>query len=228
MKTEPPPTADYPVALHLSGRLVVIVGAGQVGKRKLRGVAPTGARIKIIDPAGTEIHPATRTDYLQREYRPGDLSGAELVFICTDDPVVNQQVADEAAALSIWYCRSDQPRRGSLTVPAVLRRENLTVAVSTGGGSPALAALFRDRIAEMVPDSWGKAVEIIAAVRRKWLTEQTEVKYNQEVLRKLLDQELVPLIAHKQIKKIDQLLLSQFGAGFTLSELRVKIDEGAP
>ncbi|MDT8421504.1 MAG: bifunctional precorrin-2 dehydrogenase/sirohydrochlorin ferrochelatase [Desulfuromonadales bacterium] len=228
MKAEKRPTAGYPVTLQLAGRLVVIVGAGQVGKRKLQGLAQSGARIKIIDPAASGIAPGEKTDCLQRPYRSGDLTGADLVFICTDDPVVNQQAADEAAALSIWYCRSDQPRQGNFTVPAVLRRENLTVSVSTGGGSPAMAALFRDRIAEMVPDSWGKAVDIIAAVRRKWLTEQTEVKYNQEVLCNLLDRELIPLIAHKQIKKIDQLLQSQFGPGFTLSELQVQIDEGAP
>jgi siroheme synthase (precorrin-2 oxidase/ferrochelatase) len=90
-----------------------------------------------------------------------------------------------------------------------------------------MAALLRDEIAGQVPDSWGKAVEIVAAVRRKWLTEATEVQYNQAVLRQLLDQQLIPLITQKKVKKIDQLLLSQFGPGFSLAELQVRITEGA-
>ena len=227
MQVTPPATPDYPVVLKLAGRLVVIVGAGPVGRRKLQGVLEAGARVRVIDPAAADTPADPRVDYLRRPYRSGDLAGAELVFICTADQTLNQSVADEAERRSIWCCRSDRPKRGDFTVPAVLRRGGLTVAVSTGGGSPAMAALLRDEIAGQVPDSWGKAVEIVAAVRRKWLTEATEVQYNQAVLRQLLDRQLIPLITQKKVKKIDQLLLSQFGPGFSLAELQVRITEGA-
>ena len=91
-----------------------------------------------------------------------------------------------------------------------------------------MSALIRDDLAGQVPESWGKAVEIIAAIRRKWLTEQTEVQYNQEVLRNLLDQELIYLITHNKLKKINQLLLTQFGPGYSLEELQVQIAKEAP
>lgn len=222
-----PSHTDYPIVLHLAGRLTVIVGGGRVGKRKLQGVLKAGARVKVIDPSTPGEPKNENVEYVQRRYRRGDLAGAHLVFSCTDDPETNRAVAEEAEKLSIWCSRSDQPQQSDFSLPAVLRRGDLTVAVSTGGGSPAMAALLRNEIAEMVPDSWGKAVEIIAAIRRKWLTEPTEVQYNQEVLRNLLDKELIPLISRKQIKKIDQLLLTQFGPGFSLSELHVQITEGA-
>ncbi|HKJ04997.1 MAG TPA: bifunctional precorrin-2 dehydrogenase/sirohydrochlorin ferrochelatase [Geopsychrobacteraceae bacterium] len=218
---------DYPVTLRLAGQLVVIVGAGRVGSRKLNGLSGTGARIKVIDPSVPTTPHIAEVEHLQRPYQPGDLAGADLVFICTDSPTINQSVADEAKRLSIWSCRSDLPRHSEFSVPAVLRRGELTIAVSTGGRSPALAALMRDHIAEQVPDSWGKAVEIIAAIRRKWLTEQTEVQYNQEVLRNLIDRELIHLIAGNKLNKIDQLLLAQFGPGFSLAELQVQISKEA-
>lgn len=222
-----PSHTDYPIVLQLAGRLTVIVGGGRVGNRKLQGVLNAGARAKVIDPKASGKSENENIEYVQRSYRRGDLAGADLVFACTDDPETNRAVAEEAEKLSIWCSQSDQPQHSDFSLPAVLRRGDLTVAVSTGGGSPAMAALLRDEIAEAVPDSWGKAVEIIAAIRRKWLTEHTEVQYNQEVLRNLLDKELIPLISRKQIKKIDQLLLSQFGPGFSLAELQVQITEGA-
>lgn len=220
---EPSTTSDYPIVLQLTGRLVVIVGAGQVGSRKLEGVLNAGARARVIDPAVPGDPTDAKVEYLQRPYQGGDLVGADLVFVCTNDPTINQSVANEAAKLSIWCCRSDRSRRTDFTLPAILRRGDLTITVSTGGGSPAMAALLRNKISEKVPDSWGIAVEIIAAIRRKWLTEHSEFQYNQEILHNLLDQELIPLIAHKKVKKIDQLLLSQFGPGFSLAELQVQI-----
>ena len=214
----------YPIVLNLTGRLVVIVGAGQVGRRKLESVLTAGVRVRVIDPMSSDIPPNPAVEYLQRPYRNEDLLGATLVFICTNDPIVNQSVAEDAATLSILSCRSDQSQNADFTLPAVLHRGNLTVAVSTGGGSPAMAALLRDEIAENVSDSWGIAVDIVAAIRRKRLTEGTQVQYNQEVLHNLLNQELIPLIAHKKVENIDQLLLSQFGPGFSLAELRVEIN----
>jgi len=228
MHEESNKTSDYPVTLRLAGQQVVIVGHGRVGARKLSGLLDTGAQIKVIDPAAAVTSNQSQVKYLQRPYRSGDLTGARLVFACTDNSTVNQAIADEAEQLSICYCRSDQPQDSTFTLPAILRRGELTIAVATGGGSPAMSALIRDDLAGQVPESWGKAVEIIAAIRRKWLTEQTEVQYNQEVLRNLLDQELIYLITHNKLKKINQLLLTQFGPGYSLEELQVQIAKEAP
>lgn len=227
MSTTKSCSADYPVVLDLKERQVTVIGAGQVGQRKIRGLLKAGARVRIIDPAPIENLDTDRLEHIQREYRSGDLAGSILVFICSNNPSVNQQAADEATDRSIWYNRSDSAAATAFTLPAVLRRGQLTIAVSTGGGSPAMASLIRDKIAENIPDSWGKAVEIIAAIRRKWLTEETEVQYNQEVLRYLLDKELLPLITHGQVENIDRLLLSRFGPGYSLDELQVQPIKGA-
>jgi len=221
---EPSKNSHYPVILKLAGRLVVIVGAGQVGQRKLKGVLNTGARVRVIDPTITKESPDTRVEFLPRPYKSGDLAGADLVFICTNSPAINQSIAEDAKKLSVWCCRSDHSGSNDFTLPAVLRRNDLTVTVSTGGGSPGLAVLLRDDLSEKIPDSWGIAIEIIAAIRRKWLTGHSEVQYNQEVLHYLLNQEFMLLITHKKVKKIDQLLISQFGLGFSLKELQVQIN----
>lgn len=218
---------NYPLMLNLRDRLVVVVGAGTVGQRKLKRLLQVEARVRLIDPqlAGCP-HPSRLVASIGRDFVAADLQDAVLVFACTDSPPVNQQVAIEAKRRRLLCCRVDQPLGGDFALPAVLSRGNLTVAVSTGGGSPALAAQIRDRLAEQVPDSWGFSLEIVAAVRRKWLTEQAEVKYDQQVLRSFWIERLLPLVEQGKLSEINRLLKETFGAGFSLEQLH--LPEGMP
>jgi len=226
MRNEPH-CRPYPVVLNLTGRTVIIVGAGQVGQRKLHGALAAGARVTIIDPQKLKLAPDVHIEQIQRPYRSGDLAGAHLVFICTNSEGSNAAAAREARQLGIWACRCDRSEQSDFFLPAVLQRGPLTVAVSTSATSPAMSGLLRDQLSGTVDDSWGTAVSLIAAIRRKWLTEPAGVQYNQEVLRNLLNQELIPLISGGQLEDIDQLLLNQFGKGYSLSDLQVDISHEA-
>lgn len=233
MSDSPQPAAesadlfDYPLMLNLSARLVVVVGAGVVGRRKLEQLLLVGARVRLIDPmlAGCP-HPSSLVESIGREFEPADLRDAELIFACTDSPSVNGRVVAEAKHRKQLCCRVDQPLDGTFALPAVLRRGKLTVAVSTGGGSPVLAARLRDRLAEQVPDSWGAALEIVAAVRRKWLTEQIDDKYNQWVLHSFWIDRLLPLVEQGKQSKIDKLLIETFGDDYSLDQLQLDFPEG--
>jgi len=141
---------------------------------------------------------------------------------------VNRQVVEEARRQKIFCLSASDPDQGDFTLPCVLRRGPLTLTVATDGGSPGLAILIRDRLAEEVPDSWGLAVEIIAAVRQKWLTDKAEGKYNQQVLRSFWETKLVPAIEQNDVRGIDQLLQETFGEAFSLAELDIRLPEGMP
>ena len=144
--------AAYPITLtDLRGALVVLVGGGAVGARKLRGLLAVGAAVRLISPAVT---PELRTlaaggaiVWHARAYQPGDLAGARLVFAATDQRAVNAQVADDAAALGLLCNVADDPRAGDFHLPAVYREPGLLVAVSTAGANPARAKQLRDQIA---------------------------------------------------------------------------------
>jgi precorrin-2 dehydrogenase/sirohydrochlorin ferrochelatase len=128
---------------------------------------------------------------------------------------------------------ADAPGEGDFTLPAVLRRGDLTVAVSTAGGSPALAAAVRDRVAELLGGEWAETLAIVAALRRKKLTfpqknltasEKTE--YDREILRRLLEGGLPSLVAGGRIAEIDRLLVDTCGEGCSLADLGIGLPKG--
>ena len=149
--------AAYPITLtNLRGALVVVVGGGAVGARKLRGLLAIGAVVRLISPAVTPelraLADSGAITWHARAYQPGDLTGARLVFTATDQRAVNAQVADDAAALGLLCNVADDPRAGDFHLPAVYREPGLLVAVSTAGASPARAKRLRDQIAAWLAD----------------------------------------------------------------------------
>jgi cobalt-precorrin 5A hydrolase/precorrin-3B C17-methyltransferase len=144
--------ASYPIILtNLRGALVVVVGGGAVGARKLRGLLAVGAVVRLISPAVTPdlraLAASGAITWHARSYQPGDLAGARLAFAATDQRAVNAQVADDAAALGLLCNVADDPRAGDFHLPAVYREPGLLVTVSTAGASPSRAKRLRDQIA---------------------------------------------------------------------------------
>jgi precorrin-2 dehydrogenase/sirohydrochlorin ferrochelatase len=222
-----PGMSDYPVIFQIQDQLCVVVGAGPVGLRKVRGLLAAGARVRLI----TSALPARDLQEVQlvlRPYRRGDLAGARLVFAATDDPVLNAAIAADAHAAGIPVNCADDPEHGDFTLPAVLRRGELTVAVSTGGGSPALAATLRDRLEDLLGPEWALVVELAAGLRRLWLTLPTDSEYNRQVLRRLIDRGLPQRMAAGDTAGADRLLAEVVGTGISLKTLGIRLPKGEP
>jgi precorrin-2 dehydrogenase / sirohydrochlorin ferrochelatase len=144
----------YPVGLVVAGRPVLVVGGGRVAARKVADLAACGARVTVVAP---EVDPAlvARGDVAveRRPYRRGEVAGYRLVVTATGDPTVDQRVFDDAEAAGVWVNSADDPERCTFTLPAVVRRDPVVVAVATGGHSPALATWLRRRLgAELGPE----------------------------------------------------------------------------
>jgi len=139
-----------PVMLNVTGRVVVVVGAGAVGRRKAATAREAGALIRVIDPNPPgSMEP--EVVWVTEEYRETHLVGACLVFAC-GPPQVNAQVVADATAQGVWVNSATGPAAGDFVLPAVARRGGVTVAVSTLGASPALARRLRDKLeAELEP-----------------------------------------------------------------------------
>ena len=155
----------YPVGLVVEGRPVLVVGGGSVAARKVEGLLECGARVHVIAPRIDDEVRASGATFEERPYRPGDVAGYRLVVTATDDPSVNAAVADDAEASRIWVNAADDPANCTFTLPAVLRRGPVTVAVATGGTSPALAAWLRDRIAADIGPEYAMLAEMLAEAR---------------------------------------------------------------
>lgn len=147
------PEAIYPVMLtRLQGVPAVVVGGGMVGERKAGGLLAVGAAVRLISPEATPQlqgwAEAGRIQWERRDYQTDDLEGAGLVFAATNRREVNTRVAHDAARLGLLCNVADRPDEGSFFLPALYRHDELVIAVSTAGKSPAKAGRVRDRLAE--------------------------------------------------------------------------------
>src|SRR5262245_393537 len=125
-----------PVLLDLSGRLVLVVGGGPVGRRRAAAALQAGAAVRLVC---LEKRPADAgdIDWLTGPYDPTHLEGVSLALACGPE-AVNAHVAEDARRRGVWVATASGPP-GDVTLSAALRRGGLVVAVSTGGAAPALA-----------------------------------------------------------------------------------------
>jgi len=157
---------QYPVSLVLEGRPVLVVGGGRVAARKVDGLLACGAQVHVVAPrVADELKQRHGVTVEERPYRDGDVAGYRLVVSATDDAAVNRAVYDEAEAAGVWVNSADDPANCTFTLPSVLRRGPMTVAVSTGGHSPGLAAWLRRRLEEEIGPEYETLLDLLAQAR---------------------------------------------------------------
>ena len=168
--------AYYPVCLEMTERRCLVIGGGPVAERKVAGLLEAGARLTVVSPSATDrLRDWARADRIRlllREYAAGDLDGHSIVFVATDDGRVNAHVARDARAAGVLVNAADDPAHCDFILPAVLRRGELTVAVSTGGASPALARTVRDELAGYLDRENYAALARVAADARRTLRDR--------------------------------------------------------
>ncbi|MCX7671514.1 MAG: bifunctional precorrin-2 dehydrogenase/sirohydrochlorin ferrochelatase [Anaerolineae bacterium] len=160
----------YPINLiGLAARRVVVIGGGTVAARKVAGLRAAGAMVTIISPTLSpeleQLAEAGEVQVARRAYRPGDLEGAFLAIAATDDRAVNQAVWEEAERRGCLINVVDDPDHSNFIVPAVVRRGEITLAISTGGASPALARQLRERLEAAIGPEYGVLATLLAELR---------------------------------------------------------------
>lgn len=130
-----------------------------------------GANITVISPAITDglrgLLAQGAIRHVAREYRAGDRAGYDLVFVATDNSEINAAVSNEARSLRIWVNSADDPDHCDFILPAMIRRGDLAVAVSTGGVSPAVTRAVREELDEYFTADYARFVQIAGEVRRE-------------------------------------------------------------
>lgn len=190
-----------PLNIHMHGKTAVIVGGGKVALRKIHSLLDAGTEVCLVAPEVcpeiAELAAAALISVRLGSYVTTDLDQAFLVVAATNDAETNLAVAADAAKRGILVSVADNPAAGNCTFPAVLRRGNLEIAVSTGGRCPTLAADIRDVIADVIGEDYGPILEHLAAEREKLLTDGSSSTYNKQVLRSLARQLILELTERK-------------------------------
>jgi siroheme synthase-like protein len=145
------PKPWYPVSLDVQGRRCLVVGGGPVAARKAQSLLACGAEVTIVAPELSAPMAALSPRTIERRpYRKGDVIGFQLVVTATGIATVDGAVAADADDAGIWVNSADDPEHCSFILPSVHRDGPVTVAVSTGGASPALATWLRGKVGEVL------------------------------------------------------------------------------
>jgi uroporphyrin-III C-methyltransferase/precorrin-2 dehydrogenase/sirohydrochlorin ferrochelatase len=149
---------DYlPIFAKVSNQLCLVVGGGEVGKRKAGVLLEAGANVRVVAP---QIDPALvaqqRVEAIIAPFRAQHLDGVTLVIAATNDRSVNQQVSELARARNIPVNVVDDPELCSFIMPAILDRSPLMVAFSSGGASPVLTRMMRGKLETMIPQNYSR------------------------------------------------------------------------
>ncbi|MDG9923072.1 MULTISPECIES: siroheme synthase CysG [unclassified Pseudomonas] len=147
-----------PLFHKLQGRVVLVVGGGEVALRKARLLSDAGAQLRVVAPEirGDLRELAGEGATSLRGYESADLQGVALVIAATDDEPLNARISAEAQALGIPVNVVDAPALCSVIFPAIVDRSPLIVAVTSGGDAPVLARLIRAKIETWIPATYGQ------------------------------------------------------------------------
>ena len=161
----------YPAFLDLRRRRAVVIGGGAVAAQKVRGLLEAGARVTVVSPdLSGELEVLTSRgaiEAVRRSYQEGDLAGAAVAIAATDDRSTNRMVWEEAERRGVLLNAVDDVSHCHFIAPSVHRRGGLTVAVSSGGRSPALAVRLRQRIAHLVREEHARLADLLGSLREE-------------------------------------------------------------
>lgn len=185
--------------VDLVGKRCLVVGGGVVAERKVALLLESGAAVEVVSPSATPRLTAQalsgRIRLRRRSMRLSDLSGAFLVVAATDDPQVNRQVAERVRSAGGLVNVTDDPGACSFLVPSVLRRGDLTIAISTGGGSPALAKKLRERLEQTIGPEYEAFVAALRLLRERAQLAIADPKTRQAIYRQAVESDLLAEIA---------------------------------
>jgi precorrin-2 dehydrogenase/sirohydrochlorin ferrochelatase len=205
--------AFYPIYLSLIKKRVVVIGGGEVAERKVESLLETGADITVISPEVTDriasFAQSGRIRLEHRAYAPGDCERAFLVFSATDDAAISEAVFQEATHARALVNTADQPALCDFIMPAVVRRGDVAIAISTGGASPGLAGQLRRKIEKLIGPEYARLAELLSQARLEIRRRVPEARDRKALHLRILNSDIMKRLkrndtdgARKRLKEI--------------------------
>jgi precorrin-2 dehydrogenase / sirohydrochlorin ferrochelatase len=179
----------FPMFVKLEGRPVLVVGAGRVGEPKIRGLLPTGAKVRVVArEASAAVREWARNGEValeERAFVPSDLEGVMLAVVGTASPQLNSIIYRLAQTRGILCNVVDVPELCDFYYPALVQRGDLQIAISTSGQSPSLAQKIRKQLEEQFGPEYAEFVAELGATRRRVLASNLDPAVKRELLQSL-------------------------------------------
>jgi len=208
----------YPITLVDPDTRAIVIGGGAVAARKVRGLLDAGARVTVIAPQLVrelqDLAREARITLVPRAYQNGDLRDAHLVIAATDDAHVNHAVYAEARARGILVNVVDDPAHCTFHVPALVRRGDIAIAISTGGASPALAKHLRAHIEKLIGEEYAQLAALLAELRPR-VQARVAREHREALWQELIDAAL-PLLREgraEEARARAEIIVTEYAAG---------------
>ncbi len=205
----------YPIFLDLVERRVVVVGGGVVGEEKVTGLLDTGAQILLIakrlTPRLQALVEAGHVEHRSRSFLGGDLAGAFLVLAERSDSETEQRIFAEAEERGVFVNVQDRLRRCTFHAPALLRRGDLAVAISTAGSAPALASRLRQRWERELGPEVGEFLGMVGPLRDRLLRGTPSLSDRRRRWYQLVDSPILELLRRGHRKAARRLIGETLG-----------------
>ena len=183
--------AKYPIFLGLNSRSVVVIGGGIVALRKVQTLLATGASLLVvaehIQDRLTDLCQNHDAKLIKSAYSKDYLDGAFLVIAATDNYQLNKQIYEDCRQLQILCNVVDVPELCDFFVPAVVRRGDLQIAISTDGRCPAYAALLRKKLEKNFTDKHGEFLIELDVLRKYIIANISDTAKHKALLKKLIE-----------------------------------------
>lgn len=203
----------FPIFLEMNRRRALVIGGGAVAERKIATLLEAGAHVTVISPDVTEKiawwSKQMAISLSARRYQPGDLAGYELAFVATDDEQVNANAYNEGRERGALVNTADDPAHCDFILPSVLRRGDLTVAVSSGGGSPALARTIREELEIHLSGEYEQLARLAAEARVELHKRSLSVPF--ETWRKALSGDVRQFLMRGDVARAKSHLFKELG-----------------
>jgi precorrin-2 dehydrogenase/sirohydrochlorin ferrochelatase len=163
----------YPVFLELQGRRALVVGRGAAAEGKVEGLLAAGASVHVVSDgpraALDELSALEGVTVSRREFRVGDLDDIDICVASSSRATVRDEIAREARTRGVLVNVMDDVKNCDFAAPAVVRRGDLVIAISTGGRSPALAKRLREELSKRFGPEWEEVMRLLGEVRQETL-----------------------------------------------------------
>lgn len=219
----------YPMFALIEDRACLVVGGGAVGARKVGDLLTAGARVTVVSRELTsellKWSGQGKIQVIRGDFIPAHLDGMTLVVGATDDPQVNREVSAAAKNRGLFVNIVDAPELCTFIVPAQVRRGPLTIAVSTGGSSPALARRVRKELEERFGPEYGRFLRVLQAVRALVLARRRAHPDNLRLFQRLLAGPVEEALAREDRARALAALEEALGGILASEDLAAALDE---
>jgi siroheme synthase-like protein len=190
--------SHYPVYLDLRNRPCFVIGGCGMAEEKVRGLLESKARVTVISTDLNEglnrLAAEGRIDWISRRFRRGDLRVAYLVIVVGQPPAVTDAVWEETRGRNVLVNTLDDVPHCDFIAPAIVRRGDLTVAISTGGKAPVLAVRLRQRLERELGEEHAKFLELAGKVRKPLAQLWPDFATRRELWYRLVDSDVIHLL----------------------------------